>query len=175
LLVEEPVVYVDELSPDEVDYLKGQRAHISQQLEEWCGLHLEVRLEGAAAIDPEGKLSDIRFPGPGMVPHAALILCEHLRDLHRQSGAEAVASWPRVAAWIATAMVRFADRWRTYAERPAGAEHMARDAVDLLARMRLVGWSMTASSLFLPSLATQPQPLLCWRPWHDRPHPRSTR
>jgi uncharacterized protein (TIGR02678 family) len=138
LLIDEPVVYLDDLSADEIDYLKTQRAHITQQLEDWCGLHLEMRLEGAAAIDPEGKLSDVRFPGQGMVPHAALIICDHLRDLHHQSGGGAVASWPRVAAWVATAMVRFADRWRTYAERPSGAEDMARDAVDLLARMRLV-------------------------------------
>ena len=42
------------------------------------GLELELRAEGAIAVDPDDELSDVTFPGTGSQRHAALLLLEHL-------------------------------------------------------------------------------------------------
>ncbi|MEO5744128.1 MAG: DUF2398 family protein, partial [Terracoccus sp.] len=47
------------------------------------GLDLELRAEGALAIDPEDELTDIVFPGKGATKHLALLLLEQLARLAR--------------------------------------------------------------------------------------------
>src|SRR5205085_11079043 len=65
-LVEQPVVYIDDLAPDEVDYLVNQRASIERTLAVWTGLELEVRAEGWVAVEPDGYLTDSRGPESGI-------------------------------------------------------------------------------------------------------------
>ena len=49
-------------------------------LHEMFGFSLESRAEGVAAIDPNGNLSDVRFPGGGTIGHCALLLLRYLRE-----------------------------------------------------------------------------------------------
>lgn len=72
-LVEDPVLYRDDLDDDEWDELRRRRGEDARLLEEMFGLVLEARAEGTAAIDPDGHLSATRFPATGTVGHAALL------------------------------------------------------------------------------------------------------
>lgn len=77
-LIEEPVLYLADLEEAERAYLTSQRHYLLGQVTAKTGLVVEVRREGLAAVDPDGRLTDLTFPGTGTVSHAALLLAERL-------------------------------------------------------------------------------------------------
>ena len=110
-LLEEPVVYYDELDESERSYLIGQRAAVTARISELTGLVPEVRAEGIAMVDPYDDLTDVRMPETGTEGHATLLVAEHLagrsgrdvpvtevQDLLRRKAAEHRAYWRRDAA-----------------------------------------------------------------------------
>lgn len=78
-LVEEPVLYVDELEPAEQDSYRSQRHRLEPELEALTGLQAERRAEGSALIDPSRRLTDVRFPSRSTESLLALLTCERLR------------------------------------------------------------------------------------------------
>jgi uncharacterized protein (TIGR02678 family) len=77
-LLDEPVLYYDELDEDELAYLTRQRAAITQRISELTGLVAEVRAEGIAMIDPADDLTDVRMPESGTEGHVTLLVAEYL-------------------------------------------------------------------------------------------------
>lgn len=81
-LVEEPVLYLDELPEDERAYYAGsQRPHVDARVAACTGLVAERRAEGTAMVEPArggGALTDLRFPYKLAERQAALLLCEPL-------------------------------------------------------------------------------------------------
>lgn len=135
-LVEEPVLYFDELDDDERAYLTWQRAYLIRRLEEWTGLTVEVRREGLAAIDPEGRLSDVTFPATSNVAHAALLFADEFAQRLRDDATPAV---PR-GELVEIAERLFArHKWaKAYREAASGAELLLDHALEYLASLRLV-------------------------------------
>lgn len=75
-LVDEPVVYLDDLPGDQRDYFL---AHTDELLSALClslDTRVEVRAEGAAVIDEE--LTDLEFPKASAPSFAALVLADRL-------------------------------------------------------------------------------------------------
>jgi len=54
-LLDDPVVYYDELAEDERGYLVGQRHAITRRIEDATGLVTEMRAEGIAMVDPDER------------------------------------------------------------------------------------------------------------------------
>ncbi|MCX5088521.1 TIGR02678 family protein [Streptomyces sp. NBC_00365] len=77
-LLDDPVLYYDELSDAELGYLTRQRAFILARVTELTGLIAEVRAEGIAMVDPLDDLTDTRMPEQGTHGHITLLLAEHL-------------------------------------------------------------------------------------------------
>ena len=77
-LLDEPVLYYDELDEAERAYLTSQRTAITARISELTGLIAEVRAEGIAMVDPHDDLTDVRMPESGTDGHATLLLAEHL-------------------------------------------------------------------------------------------------
>lgn len=77
-LVERPVVYIDDLAPEERPVLVQER--IVADVELFTGLRAERRAEGVALIDTSGRLSDTRFPGTGTLAQVALLLAGEIAD-----------------------------------------------------------------------------------------------
>lgn len=139
-LLEEPALYLDELDEAERTYLASQRHYLARQAREAVGLEVEVRREGLAALDPAGRLSDLAFPAPGTVGHAALLLAEELARRTREAGAEA-RSVPHgeVATFVEELLPRHRRLWsKRYTEEPGGAARLAADALERLELMGLV-------------------------------------
>lgn len=131
-LLDDPVLYWDELSPEELAYLTSQRPHIARRIHEAVGLVDEVRAEGMAMIDPGGELCDERLPSEGTEGHATLLLADYLAQhrtpqplerLHRQ-----------MHDWIG----EYSGYWRK-AVRESGAEvALCQSALERLRALRLV-------------------------------------
>jgi uncharacterized protein (TIGR02678 family) len=103
-LVESPLMSVDDLDEAHADWWRRNRNREREWFRDRFGLDLELRAEGALAVDPQDELTDILFPGKGATKHLALLLLEQLaglaRDTHQTpglpdatGGAEARAVW----------------------------------------------------------------------------------
>ncbi|MGV9617084.1 TIGR02678 family protein [Nocardia xishanensis] len=78
-LVERPVVYAEDLAPEERPVLTQDRTVADVEL--FTGLRAERRAEGVALIDTSGRLSDVRFPGTGTLAQVALLLVGEIADV----------------------------------------------------------------------------------------------
>ena len=156
MLVETPVVYVDELTEEERDWLRRSQRREQRILEDFAGLRAEIRAEGVALIDSEQELTDTQFPGTGTVAWAALLLVGRLAaELTPASG----------TAGVPIPDGRAEEHLRLLTEQHGGAwsaeltssPALLTDAVfDLLHRMRLIrpllpqeresGWLLTAAA-----------------------------
>ena len=160
-LLDDPVVYLDDLEPRAREWLEGGRGFVYERLERDVGLLVERRREGLAAVDPEGELTDTAFPdGGSTVKHAALLLCEWLTD--RARAALPPAPMAEVVARIAELRADYGSRWsKEYDDGDEGAVRLARDALALLAGFGLAmpsqgteAWSARpAAARFAPSPA----------------------
>lgn len=139
-LVEQPVVYRDDLADDERDYLVNQRGRLERLLAGRVGLTLEVRAEGWVAVDEAGELTDLRWPDYGAANTTALRLCDELRS-RRARGEPALWPWVEVVAFTRGLAADYAGAWKQGTDTDAGAELLATEAVGVLVAARLVARS----------------------------------
>lgn len=139
-LLDDPVVYFDELQAEELAYLQNQRGPLAARLAEASGLVAEQRAEGVALIDPDGELSDIALPADGTAAHITLLVAEHLSRRLREpgDGSAVTIDIDEVAGFIRTATTRFGRYWNKAAREPGAERELARDALNRLAQLRLV-------------------------------------
>jgi len=136
-LVEDPVLYRDDLTAAEWGELRRRLGEEERILDEMFDLVIEARAEGVAAVDPSGSLAGARFPRGGTEGHAALLLLDALPSA---SGGNEGSSAPAVP-WddVVVAVRRLADqqarRWSK--DLVAAPEKLARNVVQLLVEVRL--------------------------------------
>jgi len=136
-LLDDAVVYFDELDADSRDYFVNQRGPLAARLAEAAGLEPEQRAEGTALIDSAGELSDARLPAEGTLSHATLLLAQYLAEQHRAEP-ERWLGETQIAAFLRRAADEYGRYWRK-AEREPGAETaLARDALEQLRALKLV-------------------------------------
>ncbi|MFF4423829.1 TIGR02678 family protein [Streptomyces sp. NPDC001549] len=149
MLVETPVVYLDELTDAERDWLRTRQRREAQAFSELLGLEAEIRGEGVALVDPEDELTDLQLPGTGTVAQASLLLVERLVERLRPAEPGHPATGGRLVIGVAVPdglvdellaelIAEYGQRgnWqREHLEDPAS---LRRAALDLLSRMRLV-------------------------------------
>lgn len=133
-LVEQPVVYRDDVDDAEWGELRRRLGDEERILDEMFGLVIEARAEGVAAVDPPGALARRRFPGGGTVAHAALLLIEGLAREPAPDGVRTV-SVATITDRLAALAQRNTRRWA--GDLVAAPAKLAREVVDLLVEVRL--------------------------------------
>ena len=88
-LLESPLLSVSDLTEDQAEWWRRNRNRETEWFREHIGLELELRAEGAMAIDPDESLTDLAFPGTGSARHAALLVLERLVDQVREDARSA--------------------------------------------------------------------------------------
>ncbi|WP_454198098.1 TIGR02678 family protein [Nocardia sp. Marseille-Q1738] len=139
-LVDDPVVYFDELTEDERAYLASPTGRqLLRRAAEQGGFVLEERAEGLLLVDPDGIATDSRFPDDaGTAKVAALLL------LDAMPGPTTAEQLQRSAAGILDRFPRWA---RTY-RGDDGARQLVSDALAVLKSFGLV--RLSASGLVIP-------------------------
>jgi len=89
-LLDDPVLYYDDLDEAQLAYLKSQRGHMVREVERATGLVAEIRAEGIAMVDQDGDLSDYSLPETGTDGHLTLLLATSLANRLREGKAEPV-------------------------------------------------------------------------------------
>ncbi|MER7958182.1 TIGR02678 family protein [Streptomyces sp. NPDC096030] len=129
-LLDDPVLYYDELTGEELSYLTRQRAFLTARISELTGLVAEVRAEGIAMADPLDDLTDVRMPEQGTQGHVTLLLAGHL------AGADGEVSRSELERRVRELAAEHGGYWSKSA-RQAGAE---RELVEqALARLTALG------------------------------------
>jgi uncharacterized protein (TIGR02678 family) len=137
-LLDDPVVYWEELEEAERAYLTSQRAAIAARIHAATGLHAEVRSEGIAMVDGAGDLTDCRLPSEGTDGHLALLAVTWLAQ--KSADPEGPRSVPRselearIREWIA----RYGRFWKKAAREPGAERELGRRTLQRLTALRLV-------------------------------------
>src|SRR5690606_30719598 len=153
-LVEDPVVYQDDVTEEEWAELRRRLGEEERIIDEMFGLILEARAEGVAAVDPDGDLTEERFPLGGTLGHATLLLIERIAA---EGGRADDNTVDRLTAGLVD------EHHRHWAKDMIEAPHrLAGRAVDLLVRLRLARRD-NGSVVLLPAAArflavTEPDP-----------------
>jgi uncharacterized protein (TIGR02678 family) len=130
-LLEDPVVYYDELNEDERAYLLSQRHAITRRIEDATGLAPEMRAEGIAMVDPEDELTDIRMPEQRTDGHVTLLVAEHLARREQ-------ATLDELHAFVRQAAAEHATYWRKGVTEPGAETELLATALEKLSALRLV-------------------------------------
>jgi uncharacterized protein (TIGR02678 family) len=148
-LLEEPVVYYDELRPEELAYLTSQRAAIIGRITEATGLVAEVRAEGIAMVDPEDELTDAKMPAQGMQSHLTLLLAAHIAEYDCGVTVDELHTLTRKLA------VEHKAYWRKSATDPGAEVELVDSALAVLVALKLVIIDTTGDRLVraLPAIA----------------------
>jgi uncharacterized protein (TIGR02678 family) len=139
-LLDDPVVYIDELDPTARSYFLNQRGPMAARLTEGAGLFAEQRAEGLALVDETSDLTDVSMPAEGTEAHVTLLVAEFLCErMSRQADpAQSRTTESSIASFIENARSRYGRYWRKSA-REAGSElELARIAVERLRKLRLI-------------------------------------
>ena len=139
-LLDDPVLYLDELAPDELAYLQSQRSKIVGEIAEATGLVPEVRREGIAMADEDGDLTDLGLPEEGTLGHLTLLIAEFLAAAARDRPGQPVSMTEVIhhtGAMIEEHAVR-GKRWNSSAREPDAERTLSDVVLTRLAAMRLI-------------------------------------
>ncbi len=149
-LLDDPVLYYEELDAEQLAYLTGQRAALTRRVSELTGLVAEIRAEGIAMVDPDDDLTDVRMPDTGTDGHVTLLLAEFL------AGRLGEGPKPVPEEELCRLVRGLADEhksyWRRAAQEPGAETLLVETALERLAALRLVRYGSEGITP-LPALA----------------------
>lgn len=131
-LLDDPVLYYDELSDAELSYLTRQRGFLTARVTDLTGLVPEIRAEGIAMVDPEDDLTDVRMPEQGTQGHITLLLAEYL------ARAGGPVTGDRLAERVRELAAEHGGFWAKSAREPGMEPELVEQAVARLAALGLV-------------------------------------
>jgi uncharacterized protein (TIGR02678 family) len=138
-LLDDPVLYYDELDAEQLAYLTGQRAALTRRVSQLTGLVAEIRAEGIAMVDPDDDLTDVRMPDTGTDGHVTLLLAEYLAGRLEHG---AVAGQPihedELRRFVRSLAEEHKSYWRRAAQEPGAEVLLLETALERLAALRLV-------------------------------------
>ncbi|WP_033289935.1 TIGR02678 family protein [Amycolatopsis jejuensis] len=140
-LLDEPVLYFDELTEAELTYLTSQRAAITSRIGELTGLVAEIRAEGIAMVDPVDDLTDVRMPESGTEGHATLLLAEYLAGTGNRQ-----VPLPELHAKLREFAAINRTYWRRAAAEPGAEIELTALALSRLAALRLISLTTEAAT-----------------------------
>ena len=135
-LLDDPVLYYEELSDAERAYLSSQRGFLVRRLADATGMVAEVRAEGLALLDPTGEATDLTMPEEGTDGHATLLLAKHLAGRALARPGEPVPL-VELQAYLGELAREHRAHWRKGAAEPGAVAALCRLAVDRLEALGL--------------------------------------
>lgn len=136
-LLDDPVLYYEDLTREQLSYFERQRGFLLRQVRETTGLVAEIRREGVALLDDAGDLTDIKLPEEGTDGQITQLLAEWLAEYLKNKPWAAVP-FKAVQQFVSNLIRVHGSKWRK-AVRDRGAEvGLSEDALRRLQGLRLV-------------------------------------
>ena len=136
-LLDDPVLYFDDLNDDERNYLDRNRGSLLREICEATGLIAEVRREGIALVDDAGDLTDVKLQDQDTESQLSLMLVQWLAQCFRTRRGEAI-SIAEVEERVGNLIRVHGSEWHKDI-REAGAEkRISEDALRRIRALRLI-------------------------------------
>lgn len=136
-LLDDPVLYFNDLEGSEIDYLNRQRGRLLRRVEEATGLIPEIRAEGIAMLDDRGDATDLEMPKDGTEGHFTLLLAEFLAQQVRERGSSRIGVG-ELQELASTLIQEHSSHWRKSVQEPGAEESLVADALQRLEGLRLI-------------------------------------
>ena len=136
-LLDDPVLYYDELDSEERAYFDRQRGHLLPELAQATRLQPELRAEGIALADLDGDATDLGLPEEGTEGHFTLLLTTHLADRLR-SNPNATLSHQEIVRFATVCITQHKHHWRKDVTLPGAERRYADLALDRLVSLGLI-------------------------------------
>jgi uncharacterized protein (TIGR02678 family) len=136
-LVDDPVLYYEDLDHRERAYLDRQRGFMLPNLREATGMVSEIRAEGIALLDHLGDMTDLGLPEEGTEGHLTLLLAEYLADALR-ADQDVVVGFAALCAHTAELITEHRHHWRKDVTAPGADRLLTRITIERLEALRLV-------------------------------------
>lgn len=136
-LLDDPLVYFEDLEATELDYLNKQRGRLLRRVEEATGLIAEVRAEGIAMLDERGDVTDLDIPKDGTEGHFTLLIAEFLAQRIRNQPTARVGIG-ELHEHASTLIREHSSHWRRSVREPGAEESLVADALGRLEGLRLI-------------------------------------
>jgi uncharacterized protein (TIGR02678 family) len=130
-LLEDPIVYYDELDENERVYLLSQRHAITRRIADATGLIPEMRAEGIAMVDPDDELTDVRMPEQRTDGHVTLLVAEYLARREQ-------ATLDELRGFVRRAAAEHVSYWRKGVTAPGAETELLAIALEKLSALRLI-------------------------------------
>lgn len=138
-LLDDPVIYFNDLDTEELDYLTRQRGRLLRRVEDATGLIAEVRSEGIAMLDDRGDMTDLEMPKDGTEGHFTLLIAEFLARRLREFGAAGVRiSISELYEQARTLITEHSAHWKKAVLEDGAEQYLVDDAILRLEGLRLV-------------------------------------
>jgi len=138
-LLDDPVIYFDELTPREYEYFNMQGERILKELRSVTGMEVERRSEGVAMLAPVAVWTDLGLPESGTRGHATLLLAEWFGSRLREcTEMECRIPQDEVFRHVQELAEEHQSRWRKSAGTNEGVRQIFRDAIDILQSLSLI-------------------------------------
>lgn len=134
-LVEDPVLYLDDLGEEDRAYFATQRGRLERIAHELTGLQVERRSEGTALVARGRELTDRPFPARGHVKQLALLLAAALCARDREDGTTMARE--EVAGLARSLVAEHADHWSWDPGDAASVARATGEALAVLDDLRL--------------------------------------
>ncbi|MDO4681665.1 MAG: TIGR02678 family protein [Lautropia sp.] len=148
-LLDDPVVYFDELDEALRAYFINQRGAMANRLGEATGLIAEQRAEGLALVDEAGELTDLALPSEGTESHVTLLVAGFLCDRFRAGTLD--VPHDDIEDFLAASRDQYGRFWRKSAREPGSERELCQIALRHLSHLKLVRHSDTHARA-LPAL-----------------------
>jgi uncharacterized protein (TIGR02678 family) len=136
-LLDDPVLYYQDLDERERAYLDSQRPFLLRNVEELTGMTAEVRREGIAVLDQRGDMTDLGLPEEGTEGHLALLIAEHLAEKLR-ANPYVIVGFAALCELTAALIQQHRKHWRKDVENPGADRELTAMTLERLAALRLV-------------------------------------
>ena len=150
-LLDDPVVYFEDLDADDIDYLHRTQRAVLRTLAERTQLEVELRAEGVALVDTSGMLTDARLPEQGTSGHVTLGVADFLA--RRSRAGELSITLERIERAILPLREQCGRYWSKDAREPGSESRLAREAIDRLVELDLVRYDADGCVRPMPAIA----------------------
>lgn len=138
-LLDDPVLYYEDLREDELAYLHSQRGRLLRLIEDATGLVSEVRREGIALVDDRFDLTDVAMPDEGTDGHLALLVAEYLARQIHSDGESIEATFSALQEHVRLLITEHRAHWRRAVGEPGAERGLVDQTIGRLEALRLVG------------------------------------
>jgi uncharacterized protein (TIGR02678 family) len=139
-LLEDPVLYFDDLNDEERLYLEEHRAYLLRQISEATGMIAEARREGIAMVDDLGDLTDIQLPEQGTIGHLSLLLVQWFAECAKARDGVPIAV-SAIHEHVRELIQVHGLEWRKQLREPGAERQLTDDALRCIRALRLIRWT----------------------------------